>query len=45
MVERGGRVKTAVVNERNKMVLADVAHLHLEDGSVAMTEEWGGWEV
>jgi transposase-like protein len=44
MVERGGRVKAEVVEERTQEVLHSLAAKHIADGSTLMTDEWGGYK-
>ena len=44
MVERGGRVKAEVVEERTQEVLSSLASKHIADGSTLMTDEWGGYK-
>ncbi len=43
MLERGGRVMTKIVKERTKEVLSGLANTHVAEGSVLMTDEWGGY--
>lgn len=43
MVERGGRVKAQVVKERTCEVLTQIAAENIADGSLLMTDEWGGY--
>ena len=43
MVERGGRVKAQVVQERTGQVLSQIAHDNIASGSLLITDEWGGY--
>lgn len=43
MVERGGRVKAQVVKERTAEVLSHIANQNIADGSLLVTDEWGGY--
>jgi hypothetical protein len=45
MVERGGRVKAQVVQERTCEVLSQIAHDNIEAGSTLITDEWGGYNT
>jgi hypothetical protein len=43
MVERGGRVKAQVVQEHTTAVLTQLAHDNIADGSLLVTDEYGGY--
>jgi hypothetical protein len=44
MLERDGRVKAEVVQERTKEVLHEIAYKNLGDGAKLVTDEWGGYK-
>ena len=45
MVERGGRVKAQVVQQRTAEVLSRIAHDNIESGALLITDEWGGYNT
>jgi transposase-like protein len=45
MVERGGRVRAEVVQERTCEVLSSIAHNNIAAGSKLVTDEWGGYNT
>jgi transposase-like protein len=44
MLERNGRVRAQVVEERTREVLHALAAEHIEAGSTLVTDEWGGYK-
>jgi transposase-like protein len=44
MLERDGRVRTEVVQERTQKVLHEIAYKNLGDGATLVTDEWGGYK-
>jgi transposase-like protein len=45
MVERGGRVRAEVVQERTCEVLSQIAHDNIASGSKLITDEWSGYNT
>lgn len=43
MLERNGRVKAEIVQERTKQALHSLVAKHIAEGSTLMTDEWGGY--
>jgi len=43
MLERGGRVKAKVVQDRSKESLSQLAETHIAEGSTLITDEWSGY--
>jgi transposase-like protein len=44
MLERKGRVRTEIVQERTQPVLHSIIETHLGGGSTLVTDEWGGYK-
>jgi|ERR1700678_792758 ISXO2-like transposase domain len=44
MVERGGRVRAQVVEERTNKVLGAIARTNIEPNATLITDEWGGYK-
>jgi transposase-like protein len=44
MLERDGRVRTEVVQERTQKVLHGIAYRNLGEGATLVTDEWGGYK-
>jgi transposase-like protein len=44
MLERNGKVRAGVVEDRTREVLHSLASEHIAEGSTLVTDEWGGYK-